>query len=433
MSQSPPQQQRQRSPRPTEERSPPQGRRKEATAKNVQHIEGKGRAVFATRCFQKGEYVVEYHGDLLQITDANMREAEYAQNPATGCYMYYFQYLCKTYCVDATKETGRMGRLINHSKNGNCQTKLHDINGIPHLILVASRDIDEGEELLYDYGDRSKASIAAHPKEKRVAIITLRNESQSVRKIGKTLKVSPSAVAKTIKRYKETCSHEDRPRKGRPRVISAAEDKFIRVTSLRNRRLTAAQIRDQVNATQSSSSRHISRTTVKRRLCESDLHGRIAARKPLLRTGNKQKRLVWAKEHKEWTLDQWKSLLWSDESKFEIFGSNHCVFVRRRKGERMDSTCLVPTVKHGGGGVMVWGCFAGDTVGDLFKIEGILNQHGYHSILQRHAIPFGLRVVGTSFIFQQDNDPKHTSRLCKGYLTKNEFSVFGCETFRLLA
>uniref|UniRef100_A0A8C6TFC3 [histone H4]-lysine(20) N-methyltransferase n=1 Tax=Neogobius melanostomus TaxID=47308 RepID=A0A8C6TFC3_9GOBI len=129
----------------------------------VQQIEGKGRAVFATRSFQKGEYVVEYHGDLLQITDAKKREAEYAQNPATGCYMYYFQYLCKTFCVDATRETGRMGRLINHSKNGNCQTKLHDINGVPHLILVASRNIEEGEELLYDYGDRSKASIAAHP------------------------------------------------------------------------------------------------------------------------------------------------------------------------------------------------------------------------------------------------------------------------------
>ncbi|KAK7895501.1 hypothetical protein WMY93_020826 [Mugilogobius chulae] len=129
----------------------------------VQQIEGKGRAVFATRSFQKGDYVVEYHGDLLQRTDAKTREAEYAKNPATGCYMYYFQYLCKTYCVDATKETGRLGRLINHSKNGNCQTKLHDINGVPHLILVASRNIDEGEELLYDYGDRSKESIAAHP------------------------------------------------------------------------------------------------------------------------------------------------------------------------------------------------------------------------------------------------------------------------------
>ncbi|XP_034403487.1 N-lysine methyltransferase KMT5A-A [Cyclopterus lumpus] len=129
----------------------------------VQHIEGKGRAVFATRCYQKGDYVVEYHGDLLEITDAKSREAEYAQNPSTGCYMYYFQYLSKTYCVDATRESGRKGRLINHSKNGNCQTKLHDINGAPHLILVASRDVDEGEELLYDYGDRSKASIAAHP------------------------------------------------------------------------------------------------------------------------------------------------------------------------------------------------------------------------------------------------------------------------------
>ncbi|XP_020340553.1 N-lysine methyltransferase KMT5A-A-like isoform X1 [Oncorhynchus kisutch] len=129
----------------------------------VQHIDGKGRGVFATQCFQKGQYVVEYHGDLLQITDAKTKEAEYALNPTTGCYMYYFQYICKTYCVDATKETGRMGRLINHSKNGNCQTKLHDINGIPHLILVASRDVDEGEELLYDYGDRSKSSIASHP------------------------------------------------------------------------------------------------------------------------------------------------------------------------------------------------------------------------------------------------------------------------------
>ncbi|KAI5099732.1 N-lysine methyltransferase KMT5A-A, partial [Silurus meridionalis] len=129
----------------------------------VKHIEGKGRGVFATQSFLKGQYVVEYHGDLLLKTDAKKKEAVYAQDPATGCYMYYFQYLSKTYCVDATKETDRMGRLINHSKNGNCQTKLHDINGIPHLILVASRDIEEGEELLYDYGDRSKASIAAHP------------------------------------------------------------------------------------------------------------------------------------------------------------------------------------------------------------------------------------------------------------------------------
>lgn len=65
--------------------------------------------------------------------------------------------------VDATLETERLGRLINHSKSGNCQTKLHPIDGSPHLILVASRDIAAEEELLYDYGDRSSAAVSAHP------------------------------------------------------------------------------------------------------------------------------------------------------------------------------------------------------------------------------------------------------------------------------
>ncbi|KAG7245628.1 hypothetical protein CRUP_007460, partial [Coryphaenoides rupestris] len=63
----------------------------------VQHIVDKGRGVFATRSFAKGEFVVEYNGDLLDIACAKKREAEYALDPATGCYMYYFQYHSKTY------------------------------------------------------------------------------------------------------------------------------------------------------------------------------------------------------------------------------------------------------------------------------------------------------------------------------------------------
>ena len=59
----------------------------------------------------------------------------------------------------------------------------------------------------------------------------------------------------------------------------------------------------------------------------------------------------------------------------------------------MISARVVPTVKHGGGGVIVWGCFDGDTISDLFRIQGTLNQQGYHSILQQYAIPFGLRLV----------------------------------------
>jgi hypothetical protein len=66
---------------------------------------------------------------------------------------------------------------------------------------------------------------------------------------------------------------------------------------------------------------------------------------------------------------------------------------------------------------MVWGCFAGDTVCDLFRIQDTLNQHGYSSILQQYAIPSGRYLVGLSF-FSKRTMTQHTSRLCKGCLTK---------------
>ena len=77
------------------------------------------------------------------------------------------------------------------------------------------------------------ARTAQISKEKQ-SIITLKHEGQSIRTISRTLKVSSSAVAKTIKRYDETGSHEtgsheDCHRNGRLRVTFAAEDKFIRV------------------------------------------------------------------------------------------------------------------------------------------------------------------------------------------------------------
>ncbi|XP_035691565.1 N-lysine methyltransferase KMT5A-like [Branchiostoma floridae] len=130
----------------------------------VVDIEGKGRGVVATKAFGRGDFVVEYAGDLIDTKMAKDREAKYAEDPSTGCYMYYFKYRNKTYCVDATAESGRLGRLINHSaKHKNLMTRSISAGGLPRLILVAARDIQPGEELQYDYGDRSKASLESHP------------------------------------------------------------------------------------------------------------------------------------------------------------------------------------------------------------------------------------------------------------------------------
>ena len=107
---------------------------------------------------------------------------------------------------------------------------------------------------------------------------------------------------------------------------------------IRSLELPVSEIAAQINASQSSSNRQISTSTVQRRLRESCLRGQIAAKNPLLKDTNNKKRLAWAKKHEKWTLDRGKSVLWADESKFVIFGSNHCVFVRRGVGERIISS-----------------------------------------------------------------------------------------------
>lgn len=92
------------------------------------------------------------------------------------------------------------------------------------------------------------------------------------------------------------------------------------------------------------------------------------------------------------------------------------MIVRRRKGERFAEDCIVPTVKHGGGSVMVWGCFAGSKVGDIVKVEGRMVKEDYKKILEENVLESGKRLVKSRFIFQQDNDPKHKSKLCTNYL-----------------
>lgn len=67
------------------------------------------------------------------------------------------------FSVDATAESDRLGRLVNHSRNGNLTTKTVVIDNNPHLVLIAKEDIQPGEEVTYDYGDRSKVSLRFHP------------------------------------------------------------------------------------------------------------------------------------------------------------------------------------------------------------------------------------------------------------------------------
>jgi hypothetical protein len=135
-----------------------------------------------------------------------------------------------------------------------------------------------------------------------------------------------------------------------------------------------------------------------------------------------KKRLAFAKKHVKWSKQKWAKVLFSDESKFELFGSKRRLFVRRQPGERFIKSCIMPTIKHGGGGIMVWVGISTNGVTRLKIIVGIMDRKVYHSILVHTAMPEGMRLIGKGFVFQEDNDPKNASKLCRGYLEKKEKS-----------
>ncbi len=87
------------------------------------------------------------------------------------------------------------------------------------------------------------------------------------------------------------------------------------------------------------------------------LPSRPAAIKPHLTDLLMKKRLAFARSHREWTVDQWKNVVWSDESTFRIMAS-HCAHVIRPRGHRYDHRYTVKTVKHSPS-VIVWDCFSG--------------------------------------------------------------------------
>jgi histone-lysine N-methyltransferase SETD8 len=126
--------------------------------------DGRGRGVFTLIDRTRKSFICEYVGDTVPKEVAERRVDEYEVQGAENFYQYYFSFKNHNMCVDAQEESGKLGRLFNHTKkNPNCIAKLIEVENSPRIILFALKDISKGSELLFDYGDRRKASILAHP------------------------------------------------------------------------------------------------------------------------------------------------------------------------------------------------------------------------------------------------------------------------------
>lgn len=127
----------------------------------------------------------------------------------------------------------------------------------------------------------------------------------------------------------------------------------------------------------------------------------------------KKKRLAWAKARSSWTQRQWDSVIFSDESKFDVCVGDTRKRVIRKKDEAYHKDCLKRTVKFPAS-VMVWGCFSAKGVGQLHFIEGTVNAPKYIQILEEHLLTsVPMLTTFDEFIFQQDGASCHTAKITK--------------------
>ena len=249
------------------------------------------------------------------------------------------------------------------------------------------------------------------------SIRLLLKKGLSIREVAIQKKVSKSVVQKISKGCERPKAKIGRPRKLSPTNINHCVTQITRGV--------AKNATDLAKSLERDAHIHVDRKTVARALLERGLSSKQKKEKPLLSKKNIKARLSFAKEHKDWTVADWRTVIFSDETKINRFNSDGRVWCWSRDDESIKPENVKQTVKHGGGNVKLWGCMTASGVGGMCKIDNILDSHLYLEILQVElAETFDdLELDRKKFTFQQDNDPKHTANIIKEYLATQVYDT----------
>ncbi len=165
----------------------------------------------------------------------------------------------------------------------------------------------------------------------------------------------------------------------------------------------------------------ISEHTTHRTLKQMGNSSRRPHRVPLLSAKNRKRRIQFIQAHQNWTIEDWKNIAWSDESRFLLQHSDGRIRIWCKEHESMDPSCLVSTVQAAGGGGMMQGIISWHTFGPLVPVEHRLKHHSLPEYCC-WSCPSLYDYSAPIFwcYFQQDSAPCHKAQIISDWFLEHD-------------
>ncbi len=244
-------------------------------------------------------------------------------------------------------------------------------------------------------------------KDVKNKIVNLHKAGMGYKTIAKQLGEQVTTVGVIIRKWKKHKITVNLPRSGAACKISPRGVSMI-MRTVRNQPRTTWE--DLVNDLKAAGT-IVTKKTIGNTLRREGLKSCSARKVPLLKKAHVQARLKFANEHLNDSEENWVKVLWSDETKIELFGISPTRRVWRRRNAAYDPKNAIPTIKHGGGNIMLWSVFLLRGQENCTASKG--RWTGSCLIRAKALKPARALKMGRGWIFQHDNVPKHTAKATK--------------------
>ena len=247
--------------------------------------------------------------------------------------------------------------------------------------------------------------------EDRWRVIVLWKQGRlSVAGIARTVGCRWESAANIIKNYKRSGNVDDRQRSGRPRVSGPKQDRVLRRLVHKH---DAAPSRRLLELWTKQGGVLASERTVRRRCIELGLPSQWEQRKPKLSEADMAERLKFARRH---LTRKWTNVLFTDETMVPLRER------RRRRRLPAGEKGVTPTQRWATK-VNVWGCMSLNGFGEVHTFTQNMDGPLYCEILEEHLESSAAALFKGPWILQEDNDPKHKSRVAEDWKREHHIKV----------